>query len=212
MAYPEALTAALGGVTVHQLRRWRSGASPLLAPEVRLSRPVQYSFRDLIAIRTVARLRAEFSLQKIRKALANLQNLADVEHLSNYQLVGDGDTIVWIADDDRVDILRRPGQQVLTTMKDVFGEFEGWSGVTVVPLRKPKAGVEIDFDVLQGFPVVEDTRIPYSAISGLFYDGLSAQDIRYFYPPVNDTGVTGAVELDQYVRMYNKRTANRRVA
>ncbi|GAB3152820.1 hypothetical protein GCM10027290_44330 [Micromonospora sonneratiae] len=212
MAYPEALTAALGGVTVHQLRRWRSGSSPLLVPETSSTRPIQYSFRDLIAIRTVANLRTDFSLQKIRKALANLQDLTDVEHLANYRLLGDGRTIVWATEGEQVDILKQPGQRLLITMKDVLGEFEGWTGATIVPLRRPKAGVEIDPDVLQGFPVIESTRIPYSTVSGLVTDGLDLAGIRYFYPSVDETGVTGAVEFDRYVRTYNRRDANKRTA
>ncbi|GAB3800467.1 DUF433 domain-containing protein [Micromonospora zhanjiangensis] len=212
MAYPEALTAALGGVTVHQLRRWRSGASPILAPETSSTRPIQYSFRDLIAIRTVAALRAEFSLQKIRKALANLQDLTDVDHLADYRLFGDGRTIVWATEGEQVDILNRPGQTLLISMKDVLGEFEGWTGARIVPLRRPKAGIEIDPDVLHGFPVVEDTRIPYSTISSLATDGLAVADIRYFYPSVHEAGVTGAVEFDRYVRTYNRRDANKRTA
>ncbi|WP_229398838.1 DUF433 domain-containing protein [Micromonospora okii] len=213
MAYPEALTAALGGVTVHQLRRWRSGPTPLLAPETSATRPILYSFRDLIAIRTVAKLRTDFSLQKIRRALANLQDLTDVEHLAHHRLIGDGrDTIVWATEGEQVDILRRPGQRLLVTMQDVLGEFEGWTGATIVPLQRPKAGIEIDPDVLQGFPVIEHTRIPYDTVSGLVADGLGVADIRYFYPSVNEAGVTGAVEFDRYVRTYNRRDAHKRTA
>lgn len=64
MAYPEALTAALGGVTVHQFYRWRSGSSPLLVPETSSTRPIEYSFRDLIAIRMVANLRTGFCCRR----------------------------------------------------------------------------------------------------------------------------------------------------
>ncbi|WP_435055957.1 DUF433 domain-containing protein [Micromonospora aurantiaca (nom. illeg.)] len=135
-----------------------------------------------------------------------------MEHLANYRLIGDGQTIVWVTEGEQVDILKRPGQKLLITMKDVLGEFEGWTGATIVPLRRPKAGVEIDPEVLQGFPVIEDTRIPYSTISGLARDGLGASDISYFYPSVSELGVEGAVEFDRYVRTYNKRDANKRTA
>jgi uncharacterized protein (DUF433 family)/DNA-binding transcriptional MerR regulator len=207
VAYPETLTAALGGVSIHQLRSWRLGDAPLLPPETSPTKPVRYSFRDLIAIRTVAALRAEFSLQKIRKAVTNLHSLADVEHLSNYKLMGDGETIVWVTKGEQVDILRRPGQRLLITMKDVLGEFEGWTGATVVPLRNPKPGVEIDPDKLHGFPCIEATRIPYDTIAGLAADGLDDRDIRFFYPSVSLTGVVGAVAFEKYVDEYNNRAA-----
>jgi uncharacterized protein (DUF433 family)/DNA-binding transcriptional MerR regulator len=212
VGYPEALTAALGGVTVHQLRRWRSGSSPLLVPEMRSTRPILYSFRDVMAIRAVAMLRTDFSLQKIRKAIANLHNFTDVEHLANHRIFGDGRTIVWANAGEQVDILKRPGQRLLLTMKDVLDGFKGWTGADVVPLLKPKAGIEIDPDVLQGFPVIENTRIPYRTVSGLAADGLSVADIRYFYPSVDEAGVAGAVEFDRYVRTYNRRGANKRTA
>jgi uncharacterized protein (DUF433 family)/DNA-binding transcriptional MerR regulator len=207
VAYSETLTAALGGVTVHQLRNWRTGTSPLLVPETSARRPVRYSFRDLIAIRTFAALRTEFSLQKIRKAVANLQTMTDVEHLSGYRLVGDGSTIVWVTEGEMVDVLKHPGQRLLITMKDVLGEFQGWTGATVVPLHRPKPGVEIDPYTLDGFPIIQDTRIPYDTIAGLASDGLTLQDIRCFYPSVTGVGVEGAVAFDRYVHDYNNRPA-----
>ncbi|WP_052720798.1 DUF433 domain-containing protein [Actinoplanes rectilineatus] len=205
MGYPEGLTAALGGVTVHQLRGWRAGTSPLLVPEENPERPLRYSFRDLIAIRTFAALRTGFSLQKIRRAVANLHRLSDVDHLANYRLVGDGngDTIVWATGEGSVDILKRPGQRLIITMGDVFGEFIGWNEAPVVPLRSPKPGVAIDPETLLGFPCIENTRIPYDTIADLAHDGLQADDIAYFYPSVGEAGVTGAIALDRYVADYN---------
>ncbi|MEV4417844.1 DUF433 domain-containing protein [Catellatospora sp. NPDC049609] len=209
MAYSEALTAALGGVTVHQLRGWRSGAEPLLVPEAETSgRSVRYSYLDLLAVRTVGLLRAAFSLQKIRKAVGNLHGLSDVDHLGRYVLLRDGESIVWERDEEySVDLLRRPGQQVLVTGRDVLEGFEGWSGVQVVPLRRPKPGISITDDVMDGFPVIEDTRVPYDTIAGLANDGLDASNIRYFYPAVTDEGVTGAVAFEDYVNRYNKQAA-----
>lgn len=208
MAYSDALTAALGGVTVHQLRRWRSDPDPLLVPEAETSgRSVRYSFRDLIAVRTVGLLRADFSLQKIRKAVANLHTLSDVDHLANYKLIGDDDTIVWATGDEAVDLLKRPGQAVLVVMRNVLDEFDGWSGARVVPLHSPKPGISIESDVLDGFPVIEDTRVPYDTIAGLASDGLDASNIRYFYPSVSEVGVAGAIEFERYITAYNQRAA-----
>jgi uncharacterized protein (DUF433 family)/DNA-binding transcriptional MerR regulator len=207
MGYPEKLTAALGGVTVYQLRGWRTGSKPLLVPEISTMKPVRYSFRDLIAVRTFAALRRQFSLQKIRKAVANLHQISDVDHLSNYRLIGDGQTIVWAFEDEQVDILKRPGQRLLISMDDVLGEFLGWNDVRVVPLRRPKPGVEIDPDTMQGFPCIESTRIPYNTIADLAQDGLRLDDIVHFYPSVDAVGVNGAVAFDRYVNEYNESAA-----
>lgn len=200
--YTASLTAALGGVTQRQLAHWRNGRRPLLVPEANHGRSIRYSFRDLVAIRTMGALRTGFPLQRIRTAVAHLQRLDDVEHLSRYRLVGDGRTIVWAAGDELVDLLARPGQRVLITMHDVLDAFVGWTGATIVPLRRPKPGVSIDPLVLGGFPVVEDTRIPYDTIAGLADDGLDTAAIRFFYPTVTRTGVEGAVAFDDYVASY----------
>jgi uncharacterized protein (DUF433 family)/DNA-binding transcriptional MerR regulator len=207
VSYSEQLTAALGGVTVHQLRNWRSEPRPLLIPEADHGRSVRYSFLDLLAVRTVGHLRTDYSLQKIRKAVANLHSFADVDHLGRFNLVGDGDTIVWCTDEASIDLLKKPGQHLVVRMHSVLGEFDGWAGTKVVPLAHPKRGISIEGDVLDGFPVVERTRVPYETIAGLAKDGLGNDNIRYFYPAVSDVGIRGAVEFDHYVVDYNSRAA-----
>ncbi|GLH95135.1 DUF433 domain-containing protein [Phytohabitans aurantiacus] len=203
MAYTTGLTAALGGVTAAQLVHWRRQPNPLLVPELTKSGRVRYSFRDLLAVRIVANLRTEISLQKIRKAITNLKHLDDFQHLSSYRLVADNDTIVWIGDQP-IDILKRPGQHMLVTMRDVLGEFIGWAGATVVPLARPKPGVSINPGVLRGYPVAENTRVPYDTVASLVADGFDADAIRGLYPSVDAIGVTGAVAFDEYVRAYGQ--------
>ncbi|MEN3609850.1 DUF433 domain-containing protein [Plantactinospora sp. ZYX-F-223] len=196
MAYTSALTAALGGASEGQLRNWRRQPNPVLLPEYAAPGKIRYSFRDLLAVRTLAKLRTDVSLQKIRRAVANLKDLDNFDHLSNYTLVAERDTIVWVKDDQMIDIVRRPGQHMLVTMNDVLGEFVGWTGATVVPLERPKPGLRIDPGVLRGYPVIEQTRIPFDTVSALAADGLDARSIRYFYPSVTDVGVTGAVAFE----------------
>lgn len=101
MSYAPKLAAALSGATIRQLAYWRKpgpDGRPILTPEHSASRPIDYSFRDVIALRTCVRLRQEASLQKIRRALDALRiDLGLREHLSSYQLVADGSTI-YLAD------------------------------------------------------------------------------------------------------------------
>jgi uncharacterized protein (DUF433 family) len=210
MSYPPALAAALSGVTQAQLSYWRSrrsGRAPLLEPEARLGRLVRYSFRDLLALRTVGALRAEKSLQMIRKAVENLRSFENVEHLANYRLVSSGKTIVWVGDDQSVDLVREPGQQLLIHMRDVFAEFESRNHQIVVPLLRPKPGVSIDPEVITGYPAIEGTRIPYDTIAELAEDGLNIRRIRHFYPAVTSVGVGGAVAFHRYVNEYNHAVA-----
>ncbi|WCV10688.1 helix-turn-helix domain-containing protein [Corynebacterium silvaticum] len=97
MGYDISLTATLTGATVAQLQRWRR--TGLLVPEASASRPVEYSFRDLVALRTIAKLRAQTSLQQIRKAFSSLSDFDMVDHPSKYQFATDGKTVkVWTDD------------------------------------------------------------------------------------------------------------------
>jgi hypothetical protein len=60
-----------------------------VAPEVSRKRPVLYSFRDVVALRTCVFLRKDSSLQRVRLAIGNLRSLGELEHLSEYTLVTD---------------------------------------------------------------------------------------------------------------------------
>jgi hypothetical protein len=83
---------------------------------------VLYSFRDVVALRTVAYLREEVSLQRIRRAVETLRNLGSREHLSRYRLIADDGSVVWITEEDAddpaggVDLVLRPGQRVLVRL------------------------------------------------------------------------------------------------
>jgi DNA-binding transcriptional MerR regulator len=87
VSYAPKLAAALSGATIRQLAYWRKpgpDGRPVLTPEYSASRPIDYSFRDVIALRTCVRLRQEASLQKIRRALDALRgDLGLLEHLSS---------------------------------------------------------------------------------------------------------------------------------
>jgi hypothetical protein len=84
-----------------------------LAPEYSAVRPIDYSFRDGIALRMFVRLRQEASLQKIRRALDTLRvDLGLRDHLSSYRLVADGSSIYFADSDHAVDLLRQKGNVV----------------------------------------------------------------------------------------------------
>ncbi|MGY6651397.1 MerR family transcriptional regulator [Amycolatopsis sp. TRM77291] len=80
--FPTGLTSVLSGASVAQLRSWnRTG---LLVPEVATEPYLLYSYRDVVALRSVVHLRREQSLQKIRKAFTNANELDFSEHPSRY--------------------------------------------------------------------------------------------------------------------------------
>ena len=103
----------LTGCTAHQLRYW--DRVDLVRPSVqgtggRPGRRRLYSFRDLVALRVVKSLLDNgMSLQRVRRAWNYLRRTADMEkHLSEVQLVTDGQSIFRVASDEEelLDALR----------------------------------------------------------------------------------------------------------
>lgn len=201
--YSTKLTAALTGATQSQLNYWRreTGNGPLLVPEYGVEPRAMYSFRDVVALRVCVRLRSETSLQRVRRAVATLQEVAPDTHLSTHSLRTAGRTIVWLTEQgDFVDLVDHPGQPgIRIVMEEVFASFTTASGRTVPSLMTPAQGLSIDDTVRNGYPVLEGTRIPYDAIASLAQDGLEPDEILTLYPKATPEGVRGAVELAELV-------------
>jgi DNA-binding transcriptional MerR regulator len=127
VSYAPKLAAALSGATIRQLAYWRKpgpDGQAVLTPEYSATRPIDYSFRDVIALRTCVRLRQEASLQKIRRALDALRvDLGLRDHLSSYRLVADGSTIYLADPDHAVDLLRQKGNVVIHQFVEVLQPF-----------------------------------------------------------------------------------------
>lgn len=204
MAYSTRMAAALSGATVGQLRTWRQdrGNGPILRPEL-ASKPALYSFRDVLALRAFAILRQDVSLQKIRKALATLKGFGEVEHLSSYSLVADGDSIVLVGDEHATDLVKHPGQRVIATMADILQEFAPRAGVVVPHLLRPKHHVTVDPETQGGQPVITGTRVPFDAVAELVEDGIPPEKIADYYPGVTADAARDAVSFALYVDSYN---------
>ncbi|RJO77593.1 DUF433 domain-containing protein [Nocardia panacis] len=200
MTFPADLTSALTGATLSQLSRWRRGDSPLLVPELGVRPQAQYSFRDLMALRTVVKLRSEVSLQRIRKAFASLQGMDLTEHPSRYTLTTDGVTVFLIEADGATDLVRRPGQRVLATLNDVFAPFTNFRGENVVDFLHPRPRLAVREGRAGGWPTIRDTRVPYDTIARLVANGdVPASAVGDYYPTVQPADVPDAVDFDRQV-------------
>ena len=188
MSYAPKLAAALSGATIRQLAYWRKPGPDglaVLAPEYSATRPIDYSFRDVIALRTCVRLRQEASLQKIRRALDTLRvDLGLRDHLSSYRLVADGSTIYFADSDHAVDLLRQKSNVVIHEFVEVLQPFYV-QGRQIPALLEPREHVQVDPDVRGGEPVISGTRIPYDEVAALLRDGVAAEDIGEFFPQVS---------------------------
>ena len=184
--FPLNLTSKLTGVTPYQLRSWsRSG---LLVPEIRAKRPPIYSFRDLVALRSIAFLRAETSLQKIHKAFDNLNVLDMVEHPSEYSFGNDGKTIfVQGPDDEAIDLVRSLA-------------FINFRKQEVPSFTAPAPHICVNPARIGGWPAIEGTRIGYDVIADLA--GAQDPDVEYvieYYPGLTTSAVESAIEFNRQV-------------
>lgn len=198
MAFNVALASYLSGATVAQLRNWASQG--ILMPEVSRN-PMLYSFRDVLALRAVARIRSDLSLQKIRKALDVLQEQNLNEHLSHYSLTHDGQSVKFYTPTMVMDVCQHPGQLEGPRLVDLYEEFVNFKGRDVPDLRRPAAGIEVDQNRLGGMPTIAGTRVPYDLIAELAIgeDNLSADEIADIYPAITATDVSHAVSFSTAV-------------
>lgn len=200
--YPVKLASALTGVSVAQLHGWRR--SELLAPEVSNTRPVAYSFRDLMALRTVARLRAEASLQKVRRAFQNMHLMELRDHPSTYTFATDGSSISVFTEDGFIDIVNNPGQFKLYTMDDILRPFKNLQGEIVVDFENPRPHLEVNEDRLGGWPTILNTRVPFDLIANLLADGsIRSETVHNYYPSVSPLAAEEALDFQEYIENRN---------
>jgi uncharacterized protein (DUF433 family) len=169
---------------------------------------VLYSFRDLVALRTVVFLRAEVPLQRVRKAFANLPVLDFTEHPSHYTFGYDNKTIGVLDEDGRfVDLVADPGQARIFTLAEVFAPFSTSTGHAVVDFRKPRKRLEVHGRRLGGWPTIEGTRVGFDSVAKLVVGGIEPEDVRRFYPTVSAADAKDAADLYDEVERARKRRA-----
>ncbi|UCZ89848.1 DUF433 domain-containing protein [Gordonia sp. WA4-43] len=202
MAFPVDLTVTLTGATTAQLSSWRGGKTPLLVPEVARRPRALYSFRDLVALRTVVYLRSEIPLQRVRKAFQALQEMDLTDHPSRYQLWTDGVSVFLLLDEDiSMDLVHRRGQQMLAGLGDVFAPFRNFRDQEVVDFLHPRHRLEVRERRLGGWPTVAGTRVPFDVVADLVTDGdVSPEEVSDFYPTVSPADVPDAVSFAEQVR------------
>ncbi|PZG20697.1 DUF433 domain-containing protein [Nonomuraea aridisoli] len=204
MSYTPKLAAALSGATLRQLAHWRKATErgAVLVPEISVTRPVLYSFRDLIALRTCVKLRNDASLQRIRRALDTLRDdLEERAHLSAYRLVADGSTIYLVEPGQATDLVHRRANVVIHDLVDVLRPFYR-DGRHIPDLLKPREHVMVDPAVRGGVPVIDGTRVPYDEVAALLRDGVPPERIGDYYPSVSVTAALDAADFADYVDSY----------
>lgn len=214
MAYAPFMVAALSGATMRQLAHWRkqTNSGAVLVPEVSAARPIMYSFRDVVALRTCVFLRKDSSLQSIRRAIETLRDIGELKHLSEYTLVYAHGTIVLVDSDTAIDLVKQPGQLLMAEMSDVLRPFINKNAVEVPALFNPRDNIEVDPEIRFGHPVITGTRVPYENVASLMADGVQASDIGRYYPAVDAAAADDAYDFATYVDMWRTRHDRRRTS
>lgn len=202
MAFQQAITSVLTGVTPSQLRRLRQRG--IIVPEIRAERPPLYSMRDLIALRTIAHLRPGISFQKISKAFENLDLVRLEDHPSAYRFGTDGETIFVedaSAEHAVFDLVKHPGQRDIFTFDELTAAFKNFRGDDVVNFHRPAPNLEVQMGRLGGWPTVANTRIPYDTVADLI-DGetITVDNVSEYYPSVSPAAARDAIAFDRKVR------------
>ncbi|MDI1465011.1 DUF433 domain-containing protein [Catellatospora sp. KI3] len=204
------MAAALSGATLAQLGHWRKGTDgegAILLPELSATRPILYSFRDIIALRMCITLRRASSLQKIRRALTTLRvDLDERDHLSRYTLVADSDTIYLATNDEAVDLVHSRGNIVIHQMVQVLGPYY-YDGRHVPALFQPRSHLSVNPAVRGGEPVITGTRVPAMQVASLIRDGVQPQQIASIYPGVSAAAAEDAVDFADYADSYQRQAA-----
>ena len=200
--YPSHIAAALSGASLRQLQYWRE--TDVLAPEHgKVGGRILYSFRDLIALRTFVQIRETHQLKFIRKAVANLHELGNVDHIATLRLgLGADGGIIWMDGDSYVSLSKRGQLGIVAVMEDVFRPFETATGTRVVDLLRPQENLSVDPEVLSGYPVIRGTRIEFDAVASLVDDGIAPKDIRLFYRSVSAAAAEDASRFQALAAEY----------
>lgn len=199
MGYDIALTATLTGASVGQLQGWRR--SKLMVPEVSAIKPVEYSFRDLVALRTIARLRARTSLQQIRKAFDSLPEFDLVDHPSEYRFASDGKSVKVWTDDGFMNLNKQRGQYEFYTFADIYEPFINKYNKLVRDFRNPMPHISVNPRCMGGYPTITGSRVPYTDIAELYRAGeLEPGEISEYYPGITDEDARDAVEFHLLVQ------------
>jgi uncharacterized protein (DUF433 family)/DNA-binding transcriptional MerR regulator len=208
MAYEPRIASALSGATRSQLNYWRQ--QELLVPEVSATKPVLYSWRDLIALRTFVYLREKRPLQTIRKALDSLRDIGETEHLSQYRFVPQGRrgiALVQASGEGAVELVEQPGHQVtVVALGDVLRSFP-LDSIEVPNLTNPRRLISVNPRVRGGYPVVVGTRVAYDLVAGLVRDGVPPEAVKEYYPGVSAAAARDAVSFADYVDRAAERMA-----
>jgi uncharacterized protein (DUF433 family) len=201
--YEASRAAQLSGIPERTIYDWSQGG--VLVPDFHRASPMRWSYRDLVYLRLLARLRAhkmprDKAAQRVRlvRELAAAGESPDSVRITDRSLLLPGE-----------DFDRLTGEAILGDLGELTGHFD---------LLAPIAGVEVEHlwgpnlvkptdltfispSVLGGEPCIEGTRIRTASVHALVEQRrmTMAQVVR-LYPQLTEDAVGEAVGLERKMR------------
>ena len=194
--------------TLHQ---WK--VRGIVAPSVSVVQSEQvvaegYSFADLAIIKLLRALRTrQLSLKSVVNALRHLYerfgppNCLGWENAHVYVL--GKEVFARRPDDWDTTLATRAGQRAEVR---VLGELAEEEGAVIIP-REFGDVVEINLAVMEGQPVVRDTRVPTAVLASLFDQGLSINLLAHLYAPIPRVAIQRAIAFERSLDEAQRRTA-----
>lgn len=196
--FPKDLTSTLTGVTRNQLERWaREG---FLTPSGGRHPEYLYTYQDLVALRFIASLRSDLSLQKIKKVESALNERGKSLRTHAADLVQTHDGYVGVSERDFVELLTgRPGQHAIA-LKELYKPFRNFKGDEVVDFERPADRLEVREGRLGGWPTIAGSRLAYDLVANLAPTDDDMRVVLDFYPTLTEDDVRSARAFDTRVR------------
>ena len=201
----------LAGIPKRTLYLWKKRG--VISPSVRIidangNIDEGYSYADLAIIKVLFALRAQ--KLNLRRAVVAFQHLYErfgsptSEQWSNAHVyVINKDVFAQKPDNWETTSATKGGQK---SEMSVLGELVEEEGALLVPKQFSKY-VEINPDIMDGEPVVKDTRIPTSILAMMFAEGMPILELAELYSPISEIAIEKAIEFEKNIEeTYYKNT------
>jgi uncharacterized protein (DUF433 family) len=201
-AFSAEQVSALTGLSKGRLRYWDQ--VDILSPEMVVDGRRVYSFRDLVGLRTLARLREgigdrRFSLQELRKVDRTLRRESETPWASLALYVFRRK--IYFRDKAGLIVATDPEDQtafeLVIQLKDVKNEMEARVRELRSRSRDQIGRIVQQRDVMRNAPVIAGTRITTSAIWEFHEDGYSIEDVMREYPRLTQEDVRAAIRFEE---------------
>lgn len=201
----------LAGIPKWTLYRWKKMG--VISPSVRVVDAAGnvdegYSYADLAIIKVLHALKLrKLNLRSVVTAFRHLYNRFGVPSEGGWSeahvyIVGK-DVFAQKPDNWETTLATRGGQK--GEMR-VLGELVEEEGALLVP-REFSEYVEINPDVMDGEPVIRDTRVPTSLLATLADEGMSVPELADIYAPITATAITRGIAFERNIEEKYERLA-----